>query len=179
MKLGTRIMLAATAAVALTTSFSIGIVYHLSSQNRVAELLARLDEVIAEYQVSGVVHVAGFKYAGVSVQRPLHTYEQNVTGMQVLLDEVLSAGIENFVFSSSAAVYGSPERTPITEEDPLRPINPYGSTKKVFESLLEEYAKAYGIHFAALRYFNDRAGSIYSGSNEIQRNILAKATLGL
>ena len=67
-----------------------------------------LDQIFAEHAISGVVHLAGFKYAGVSVSRPLHTYTQNVTGMVTLLDSMAAHSVANFVFSSSAAVYGTP-----------------------------------------------------------------------
>src|SRR5690606_8653187 len=80
-----------------------------------AELLAR---VFAEHEPVGVVHVAGFKYAGVSVDRPLHTYEQNVTGTQRLLQAMETTGVANLVFSSSAAVFGTPDVDVVTEQTP-------------------------------------------------------------
>ena len=76
---------------------------------------ALLRETFAEHRVAGVVHVAGYKYAGVSVQRPLHTYEQNVTGTAVLLGAMADAGVDRVVFSSSAAVYGTPDTDLVTE----------------------------------------------------------------
>jgi UDP-glucose 4-epimerase len=128
---------------------------------------AALDLLFAEAQPECVTHFAALSLVGESVAKPDLYFENNVAFGTNLLSAACRAGVKRFVFSSSAAVYGSPERTPITEEDPLRPINPYGSTKKVFESLLEEYAKAYGIHFAALRYFN--VAGAYSGLGEDHR----------
>src|SRR4051794_3494496 len=80
---------------------------------------------LEEHAVTGVIHVAGFKYAGVSVQRPLHTYEQNVTGTAVLLGAMDDRGGDRLVFSSSAAVYGTPRTHPVTEETPKAPQAPY------------------------------------------------------
>ncbi|MCX6841019.1 MAG: UDP-glucose 4-epimerase GalE [candidate division WOR-3 bacterium] len=128
---------------------------------------AALARLFAEAQPECVMHFAALSLVGESVAKPDLYFENNVAFGTNLLSAACRAGVKRFVFSSSAAVYGSPERTPITEEDPLRPINPYGSTKKVFESLLEEYAKAYGIHFAALRYFN--VAGAHSGLGEDHR----------
>ena len=81
---------------------------------------------IDAHNVSGVIHVAGYKYAGVSVQRPLHTYEQNVTGTATLLAAMADRGVERIVFSSSAAVYGTPDVDLVTESTPCVPESPYG-----------------------------------------------------
>src|SRR5687768_11916751 len=83
--------------------------------------------------VTGVVHLAGYKYAGVSVERPLHTYTQNVTAMVTLLSEMAAQDIHNIVFSSSAGVYGTPEAELVTEDTPTGPQSPYGETKLVGE----------------------------------------------
>jgi UDP-glucose 4-epimerase len=115
------------------------------------ELLAR---VLGTSGASGVVHVAGFKYAGVSVQRPLHTYEQNVTGTAVLLAAMQDAGVDAMVFSSSAAVYGTPDVDLVTEETPKNPQSPYGESKLIGEWLLRDQEIAAGLRHASLRYFN-------------------------
>ncbi|MBW8872256.1 MAG: UDP-glucose 4-epimerase GalE [Leifsonia sp.] len=115
------------------------------------ELLA---EVFADNAISGVVHVAGFKYAGVSVQRPLHTYEQNVTGTAVLLAAMQDAGVDAIVFSSSAAVYGTPDVDIVTEATPKNPESPYGESKLIGEWLLRDQGVAVGLRHASLRYFN-------------------------
>ncbi|MGO4595458.1 UDP-glucose 4-epimerase GalE [Leifsonia sp. 2TAF2] len=115
------------------------------------ELLA---DVFADNAITGVVHVAGFKYAGVSVQRPLHTYEQNVTGTAVLLAAMQDAGVDAIVFSSSAAVYGTPDVDIVTEATPKNPESPYGESKLVGEWLLRDQGVAVGLRHASLRYFN-------------------------
>ena len=108
----------------------------------------------AKYAVTGVIHVAGYKYAGVSVQRPLHTYEQNVTGTAVLLAAMQESGIDRIVFSSSAAVYGTPDTDLVTEDTPKDPQSPYGESKLIGEWLLRDQAIAVGLHHTSLRYFN-------------------------
>jgi UDP-glucose 4-epimerase len=110
--------------------------------------------VLEEHRVTGVIHVAGFKYAGVSVQRPLHTYEQNVTGMAVLLGAMQERGVDRIVFSSSAAVYGTPDVDLVTEGTPKAPQSPYGESKLIGEWLLHDQEVAAGLRHTSLRYFN-------------------------
>jgi UDP-glucose 4-epimerase len=107
-----------------------------------------------EHQVTGVIHVAGFKYAGVSVQQPLHTYEQNVDGTAVLLGTMQDRGIGRIVFSSSAAVYGTPDVDLVTEDTPKAPQSPYGESKLIGEWLLRDQEVAVGLRHTSLRYFN-------------------------
>jgi UDP-glucose 4-epimerase len=107
-----------------------------------------------DHQVSGVIHVAGFKYAGVSVRRPLHTYEQNVDGTTVLLASMQEAGIDRMVFSSSAAVYGTPDVDLVTEDTVKAPESPYGESKLIGEWLLRDQEIAAGLRHTSLRYFN-------------------------
>ena len=109
---------------------------------------------IDRYNVTGVIHVAGFKYAGVSVQRPLHTYEQNVTGTSTLLAAMADRGVDRIVFSSSAAVYGTPDVDLVTEETPCVPESPYGESKLIGEWLLRDQGIAAGLRHTSLRYFN-------------------------
>jgi UDP-glucose 4-epimerase len=111
-------------------------------------------QAIEDHNVSGVIHVAAFKYAGVSVQQPLHTYEQNVTGTQSLLAAMESAGVDRIVFSSSAAVYGTPDVDLVTEETPKAPESPYGESKLIGEWLLRDQGVATGLRHTSLRYFN-------------------------
>ena len=116
------------------------------------DLVAR---TLSEHACSGVVHVAGFKYAGVSVQRPLHTYAQNVTGTASVLAAMEVAGTRSMVFSSSAAVYGTPDGDLVSEDSPKRPESPYGESKLVGEWLINDLARAVeGFHGVSLRYFN-------------------------
>jgi UDP-glucose 4-epimerase len=124
---------------------------------------AALGRIFQEQRISGVVHVAGFKYAGVSVQRPLHTYEQNVTGTQVLLATMADAGVDEIVFSSSAAVYGTPDTDLVTEATPKNPESPYGESKLIGEWLLRDQAVAAGLRHTSLRYFN----VVGSGTNDL------------
>lgn len=109
---------------------------------------------IAEHGVDGVVHLAGFKYAGVSVSRPLHTYEQNVTGTAHLLAAMAAEGVDRIVFSSSAGVYGTPDVERVTEATATTPQSPYGESKLIGEWLLADQGRATGLHHTSLRYFN-------------------------
>ncbi|MEU1776772.1 UDP-glucose 4-epimerase GalE [Streptomyces sp. NPDC012842] len=115
---------------------------------------AVLDRVLAEHAVTGVVHLAAKKQVGESVEKPLLYYRENVTGLAVLLEAVVAAGVKRFLFSSSAAVYGVPDVELITEETPCTPINPYGETKLAGEWLVRAAGRAHGISTACLRYFN-------------------------
>jgi UDP-glucose 4-epimerase len=113
-----------------------------------------LVDTIRRHGVTGVVHVAGYKYAGVSVQRPLHTYEQNVTGTQRLLEAMAETGVDRLVFSSSAAVYGTPPTELVVEDTPKAPASPYGESKLIGEWLLRDQGVAAGLRHTSLRYFN-------------------------
>ncbi len=120
---------------------------------------ATVAETLRRRGCVGVVHLAGYKYAGVSVQRPLHTYEQNVTGTANLLAAMAEAGVSRIVFSSSAAVYGTPDTLLVTEETPTSPESPYGQSKLIGEWLLADQAVATRESSApllhtSLRYFN-------------------------
>ncbi|GAB3605494.1 UDP-glucose 4-epimerase GalE [Conyzicola nivalis] len=111
-------------------------------------------KTIDDHDVTGVIHVAGYKYAGVSVQRPLHTYEQNVTGTAVLLAAMAEKNVDRIVFSSSAAVYGTPPTELVTEDTPKNPQSPYGESKLIGEWLLRDQGIAAGLRHTSLRYFN-------------------------
>ncbi|WP_393058088.1 UDP-glucose 4-epimerase GalE [Streptomyces sp. LN549] len=113
-----------------------------------------LDATIHDHAVTGVVHVAGKKQVGESVERPLHYYRENVTGLEVLLESMVAAGADRLVFSSSAAVYGMPDVDLVTEDTPCAPMSPYGETKLVGEWLIHAAARAHGLRCASLRYFN-------------------------
>jgi len=118
-----------------------------------------LTAALREHEVAGVVHLAGYKYAGVSVQRPLHTYEQNVTGTASVLTAMAAAGVSSLVFSSSAAVYGTPRTDLVTEATPTAPESPYGESKLIGEWLIRDQARAIAdsdapLRHTSLRYFN-------------------------
>ena len=115
------------------------------------DLVAR---TIVEHGVTGVMHIAGYKYAGVSVQRPIHCYEQNVTGTLSVLQAMAATDVDAIVFSSSAAVYGTPNVDLVTEETATLPESPYGQTKLIGEWLLADQGRATGLRHTSLRYFN-------------------------
>lgn len=116
---------------------------------------AALEAIFSAHRIAAVVHFAGLKAVGKSVQEPLLYYDNNVAGTLALLRAMAVSGVSRFVFSSSATVYGEPERLPLTEEHPLRPVNPYGKTKLIVEHLLaDKSASDTGFSYAALRYFN-------------------------
>ncbi len=105
-------------------------------------------------RVDAVMHFAAHAYVGESVQNPRKYFRNNVEAGLALLNTCLDCGVRKFIFSSTCAVYGVPSQIPITEDNPRLPVNPYGVTKLFFERALEAYDAAYGLHFAALRYFN-------------------------
>jgi UDP-glucose 4-epimerase len=118
-----------------------------------------VERTLADHGVEGVIHVAGFKYAGVSVRRPLHTYAQNVEGTRVVLEAMEAQDVANIVFSSSAAVYGTPDVPLVTEDLPKRPASPYGESKLIGEWLLADQGvatadSAHPLRHTSLRYFN-------------------------
>ena len=113
-----------------------------------------LSRVFAKYRPETVIHFAASCYVGESMTRPEKYFRNNVTGTIALLDAMRCAGVNKIVTSSTCAIYGDPERLPITEETPPRPVNPYGESKLFVERVLEWYGRAYGLRWAALRYFN-------------------------
>jgi len=115
---------------------------------------AMLRRTLAEFSPDCVIHCGANAYVGESVDMPRKYYRNNVVGSLTLLEACLDQDIDRIVFSSSCATYGVPDSLPIREESPRLPVNPYGRTKLIFEMALEDFAAAYGIRFAALRYFN-------------------------
>ena len=113
-----------------------------------------LERVMREREIEAVIHFAARKQVGESVARPLYYYQQNIGGMVNVLTAMERAGVKKMIFSSSAAVYGMPDVDLVTEDTPQQPINPYGETKLIGEHILKDCAKAWGLSFAALRYFN-------------------------
>jgi UDP-glucose 4-epimerase len=105
-------------------------------------------------RIEAILHCAARSLVGESIVDPGRYFRENVAGGVALLDAARTAGVERIVFSSTAAVYGAPESTPIPEDAPVRPINPYGESKRAFESAMAWYARAYGLRSVALRYFN-------------------------
>lgn len=115
---------------------------------------ARLDEVLRRYRPDLVMHFAAFAYVGESVTDPAKYYRNNISGSLCLLDAMMRNGVGKFIFSSTCATYGMPDTLPIREETLQRPINPYGFTKLAVERALIDYERAYGLKWAAMRYFN-------------------------
>ena len=114
----------------------------------------RLDEVIIRYRPSAIIHFAAFAYVGESVTNPGKYYRNNVIGSLNLLEASRDHGIERFIFSSSCATYGVPSKLPIIESTPQNPINPYGSSKLMAESITWDFSAAHGLRSIILRYFN-------------------------
>jgi len=115
---------------------------------------AALTDVMKRHRVDAIIHFAAYAYVGESVTNPRKYFGNNVTGSLNLLDAMLDAGVRDVVFSSTCATYGEPQRVPIAEDHPQSPVNPYGETKLAVEKMLHWYGQAYGIRYAALRYFN-------------------------
>jgi UDP-glucose-4-epimerase GalE len=122
--------------------------------------VGRLESVMR--RVDAVMHFAAHAYVGESVENPKKYFQNNVVGGLTLLDTAVRCGVRDFVFSSTCAVYGIPAKTPITEDFPREPVNPYGASKLFFERALAAYQQAYGLRYACLRYFN-AAGADESG----------------
>lgn len=114
----------------------------------------RLEELFNRYEIEAVFHFAAFAYVGESVNNPSKYYNNNVAATINLLDVMVRHNVEYFVFSSTCATYGQPDKMPITEDMPQKPINPYGASKLMVERILEDYETAYGLHSVCLRYFN-------------------------
>ncbi len=113
-----------------------------------------LDRVFSEFSIDGVINFAAFSLVGESVTAPLKYYDNNVGGAVSMLTAMKNHGVDKIVFSSTAATYGEPEKQPIEETDRTDPTNPYGASKLAIEGLLKWSDAAYGIKYAALRYFN-------------------------
>ncbi|MEZ0392280.1 MAG: UDP-glucose 4-epimerase GalE, partial [Pseudobdellovibrionaceae bacterium] len=111
-------------------------------------------KVLLKEKIEAVIHFAAFAYVGESHQNPLKYYQNNVLGSMSLLEAMKNANVLKFVFSSTCASYGIPERTPIEETFPQEPINPYGRSKLIVEKILQDYAQPFSFCSIALRYFN-------------------------
>jgi len=129
--------------------------------------------------IKAVIHFASLIQVGESYENPKKYYTHNLISSLNLLDAMLEADIKNFIFSSSAAVYGVPQQIPIPESHPLNPFNPYGQTKYFIEKILQDYERAYGLKFISLRYFNaagadseGRLGELHNPETHLIPNIL-------
>jgi UDP-glucose-4-epimerase GalE len=114
----------------------------------------RITQLLLDGSIDAILHCAARSLVGESLQEPARYFRDNVAGGIALLEAAREAGVHRFVLSSTAAVYGVPDRTPIPEDAPLRPVNPYGETKRSLEGALDWYGRAYGLRAVSLRYFN-------------------------
>ncbi|MBI3654752.1 MAG: UDP-glucose 4-epimerase GalE [Acidobacteria bacterium] len=126
---------------------------------------AKLSAALREHNIEAVIHLAADSLVGESVQNPAKYYHNNVFAGLALLDAMRECKVRRIVFSSTAATYGEPEKQPLEERDPTAPTNPYGETKLAFERALHWYEEAYGIHYAALRYFNAAGATTHCGEH--------------
>lgn len=113
-----------------------------------------LNQIFKQRDITAVMHFAAYAYVGESVEFPAKYYLNNVAAPAVLLDCMVTAGINNFIFSSTCATYGLPQNLPISEETHQRPINPYGQSKLMVEKMLHDFRHAYGLNYVIFRYFN-------------------------
>jgi len=145
--------------------------------------LEAIGRLLERARVDAILHCAARSLVAESVQDPARYYRDNVAGGIVLLEAARQAGVGRVVFSSTAAVYGVPDATPIPEDAPLRPINPYGETKRTFEGALRFYGEAYGLRSVSLRYFNvagatDRNGELHDPETHLVPNVLRAVETG-
>ena len=124
---------------------------------------AMLDRIFSENDIDVVMHFAANSLVGESMEKPLKYFNNNVYGMQVLLEGMVRHEVDKIVFSSTAAVYGEPSRVPICEDDETRPTNTYGETKLTMEKMMKWVSRADGVRYVSLRYFN-AAGALVDGS---------------
>jgi UDP-glucose 4-epimerase len=113
-----------------------------------------IEGVIAAHKVESIIHFAGSVVVPESMRDPLHYYRNNTMTTRSLLNAAVKCGVNRFIFSSTAAVYGNPEQVPVPEHAPTRPLSPYGSSKLMTEIMLHDVASAHGMNYVVLRYFN-------------------------
>ncbi|HEY7960254.1 MAG TPA: UDP-glucose 4-epimerase GalE [Sphingomicrobium sp.] len=153
--------------------------YHGSIAERVL-----VDSIIDELKIGAIMHFAGSIVVPESVEKPLDYYSNNTVASHGLIEAAVDGGVKHILFSSTAAVYGAPERVPIEEEDAKLPINPYGASKLMTERMLSDASVAHPFNYGALRYFNvagadpkGRSGQIGKGSTHLIK-IAAEAAVG-
>ena len=143
-----------------------------------------VERIVDEQGVQAIMHFAGSIVVPESVERPLDYYSNNTVATHALVSAAVANGVKHILFSSTAAVYGAPDRVPIDEDDPKQPINPYGASKLMTERMLSDSSAAYPVNFGALRYFNVsgadpdlRAGQIGKGSTHLIK-VAVEAAVG-
>ena len=144
-----------------------------------------LNSIIAEHRISAVIHFAASVVVPESVADPLGYYRNNTANSRTLIEAAVRGGVEHFIFSSTAAVYGEPDEIPISEDAPTRPMSPYGSSKLMAEIMLRDAARAHGLRYMILRYFNVagadpklRTGQSTRGATHLIK-VAAETALGL
>ena len=152
-------------------------------QGSIAERVL-VDSILDQQQVGAIMHFAGSIVVPESVEQPLKYYANNTLASHSLISAALDAGVKHILFSSTAAVYGAPERVPVSEDAPKLPVNPYGASKLMTERMLEDVSAACPFNYGALRYFNvagadpaGRAGQIGKGSTHLIK-IACEAAVG-
>jgi UDP-glucose 4-epimerase len=145
---------------------------------------ALLDEIFGQFEIASIMHFAGSIVVPESVEKPLEYYLNNTIATHTLISAAVSAGVKHILFSSTAAVYGSPESLPVKEGDATLPINPYGASKLMTERMLADCSAAYGFNYGALRYFNvagadpaGRSGQAGKGSTHLIK-VAVEAAVG-
>jgi len=145
---------------------------------------ALVGRILTERKIGAIMHFAGSIVVPESVEKPLDYYANNTLASHALLTSAVAAGVKHFLFSSTAAVYGAPDRVPIEEDDPKQPINPYGASKLMTERMLSDASAAYPFNYGALRYFNvagadphGRTGQIGKGSTHLIK-VACEAAVG-
>jgi len=138
---------------------------------------AILDQIFSEEKIDAVMHFAALIEAGESMRVPERYFRVNTAGALTLLEAVIRHQVKRFVLSSTAAVFGNPERTPIMEDDPLRPTNAYGESKLLVEQMLAWFHRIHGLHYACLRYFNAAGAAEGRGEEHDPESHLIPLTL--
>jgi UDP-glucose 4-epimerase len=130
---------------------------------------ALVRQVIGDHQLNAIIHFAAYKAAGESMRNPAKYFDNNVSGSLCLLEAAQRTGVRRFVFSSTAAVYGTPQSLPVSEEAPLRPENPYGESKLLVERMMSWFDACHGLRAVSLRYFNAAGAALDSSNGEDPR----------
>jgi UDP-glucose-4-epimerase GalE len=121
--------------------------------------MALVGRIVAEHDIDSIIHFAGYKNAGESMDKPGKYFRNNVVGTARLLEAIEGTGVHHFVFSGSCSVYGTPAQLPVSESAPLQPESPYGQSKLMSEQMLRWYGERAGLHWMSLRYFNASGAS--------------------
>ncbi len=169
----------------LTTGFRFAVPDDVPFYEGDVEDAGLLERIFAEQGISAIMHFAGSIVVPESVENPLKYYHNNTVKSRALIEAAVKAGVPHFIFSSTAATYGIPDVSPVTEETPRRPINPYGWSKLMTEQMLGDVAAAHPINFCALRYFNvagadpqARSGQSTAGATHLIK-VAVEAALGM